>query len=122
MLPEVKKAGTLFAAFLVEHNLLLAIVDRAVPLLKEMFPDSPTAKENKCRPTKTRQIVSSLASEAKEKTVGMVQNRPFSLSTDASNNKGSEQLYPIILRYHNGTEVVTEVLNITTDYPFRQLH
>ena len=51
---------------------------------------------------------------AKEKTEGITESlreRPFSLSTDGSNDKGAEQLYPIVLRYHDDSKVVTDVLS-----------
>ena len=41
---------------------------------------------------------------------------PFSLSTDGSNDKGSEQVYPIVVRYFdkNNSKVCTDVLSIPT--------
>ena len=75
------KAEALFTAFLVEHNLPLSVADHAGPLFKEMFPDSAIAKKYKCGRTKTREVVTVLATEAREETIEAVQKQPFSLST-----------------------------------------
>ena len=95
-----------------EHNIPLAVADHAGDLFRMMFPDSEIAKRFKCGRTKSKQIVGVLA--ATQTVVQYVKNTAFSLSTDGSNDKGSEQLYPIVLCYHNNEKVVTDVLSIGT--------
>ena len=79
---QVAKAEALFTALIVEHNLSLSVADHAGPLFKEMFPDSAIAKKYKCGRTKTREVVTVLATEAREKTIEVVQKQPFSWSID----------------------------------------
>ena len=79
-----------------------------------MFPDSKITKSYKSARTKTRAIVNVLAEQARLETVTLVKEIHFSISTDGSNDKGSEQLYPILVRYHDKQKVVTDVLTIAS--------
>ena len=97
-----------------EHNLPLALADQMSDLFTKMFPDSQIAKKYAAGRTKTRGLVQVLADSAESSMTSEIQQKPFSLSTDGSNDKGSEQLYPIVIRYHNDTKVVTECLTIAT--------
>ncbi|RUS75869.1 hypothetical protein EGW08_016358 [Elysia chlorotica] len=111
----VARAEALFTAFITEHNFPLAVADHAGELFRKMFPDSAIAKKYRCARTKTRGLVGVLAKEGKQETVDVLKDgRPFSLSTDGSNDKGGEQLYPVLVRYHDNQKVVTDVLSITT--------
>jgi len=38
--------------FIVEINLLIAVVDKCGPLFRNMFPDSQIAKQDQCAKTK----------------------------------------------------------------------
>ena len=83
----VAKAEALFTAFLVEHNLPLSVADHAGPLFK-MFPDSAIAKKYKCGQTKTREVVTVLATEAREETIEhRYLNANFLLVRDLKKNK-----------------------------------
>ncbi|RUS81174.1 hypothetical protein EGW08_011039 [Elysia chlorotica] len=87
-LSAVARAEALFTAFITEHNLPLAVADHAGELFRKMFPDSAIAKKYRCARTKTRGLVGVLAKEGKQETVSVLKDgRPFSLSTDGSNDK-----------------------------------
>ena len=94
---QVARAEGLFAAFIVEHNVPIAVADHAAQLFRSMFPDSKIAKKFSSARTKTRQTLGAIAANVRKETIAAVQQRPFSLSTDGSNDKGSEQLYPVLL-------------------------
>lgn len=78
-----------------------------------MFPDSEIASKYRSARTKTRNV-GVLADETQQDIIKAVGDKPFSLATDGSNDKGSEQIYPILLRYFDGSKVVTNVLSITS--------
>ena len=111
---KTTNAELLFVNFLVEHNLPIAIADHSGDLFRKMFPDSEIASQFKCGRTKARKLVGAIAKEKTEEITESLRERPFSLSTDGSNDKGAEQLYPIVLRYHDDSKVVTDVLSVPT--------
>lgn len=111
---KTTRAELLFTNFLIEHNIHLVVSDHAGDLFRKMFDDSDTAKKFKCGKTKTRNLVGVSAKKATTELETNLKSRPFSLSTNSSNDKGSKQFYPIVERYHNDLKVVTDVLSIST--------
>ena len=111
---QVARAEGLFAAFIVKHNNPIAVADHAAQLFRSMLPDSKIAEKFSSARTKIRQTLGAIAANVRQETIAAVQQRPFSLSTNGWNDMGSEQLYPVLLRYHNDVKVVTEVLTIST--------
>ena len=97
---EVTTAECLFASFILEHNLPIAIADHAGQLFKKMFPKCDTAKKFACGRTKTTAIIKEMASESKKSLVNHLKNTVFSISVDGSNDSDS-QLYPIVAIYKN---------------------
>ena len=97
-----------------EHNLPLALTDHMSDLFTKIFPDSQIAKKHAAGRTKTRGLVQVLADSAESSMTSEIQQKPFSMSTDGSNDKGLEQLYPIVIRYQNDTKVVTDCLTMAT--------
>ena len=61
---NITKAELLFAGFLVEHNLPLAIADHAGNLFKATFPDLKIANKYKSGRTKTSHIANWISSKA----------------------------------------------------------
>jgi len=98
---SVIRAETLFAEFLVEHNLPLACSDHAGKLFRKMFPDSAVAAKYGSARTKTACIVESLADFDAKRIVCAMKNGPFAMATDGSNDIGAVKLYPICVRYFN---------------------
>jgi len=96
---SVIRAETLFAEFLVEHNLPLACSDHAGKLFRKMFPDSAVAAKYGSARTKTACIVESLADFDAKRIVCAMKNGPFAMATDGSNDIGAVKLYPICVRY-----------------------
>lgn len=93
---SVTRAECLFTSFIIEHNLPFNCADHAGALFRQMFPDSQIAKKYGCARTKTAAIVSEMGINEKNKISEILQNSPFSISTDGS-NKGDAKLYPIVV-------------------------
>lgn len=100
---EVIHAECLFTMFLVEHNLPLTAADHAGPLFRKMFPKSEVAKRYGCARTKTAAIIKELSSEERNSIVTVLQNAPFSLAIDGSNDTDAK-LHPIVVTYFCETE------------------
>ena len=49
---KISRAEVLMTNFIVEINLLIAVVDKCGPLFRNMFPDSQIAKQDQCAKTK----------------------------------------------------------------------
>ena len=108
---DVIRAETLFAHFLVEHNISIAASDHAGPLFRAMFPDSNIAKDYSCARTKTTCIIQECSASAREEVASKMRNGPFIIGTDGS-QEGSEKLFPIVVRFLDGTmgEIKTALL------------
>eukprot|EP00745_Piridium_sociabile_P013486 TRINITY_DN1993_c0_g1_i4.p1 TRINITY_DN1993_c0_g1~~TRINITY_DN1993_c0_g1_i4.p1 ORF type:complete len:336 (+),score=40.99 TRINITY_DN1993_c0_g1_i4:441-1448(+) len=106
---ELIRAETLFANFLVEHNIALSASDHAGNLFRKMFPNSSTAQQFGCGRTKTTAIVKCLAHEAKLSAADHLKKGPFIIGTDAS-QEGGDKFFPMVVRYIRGGMIVTELL------------
>lgn len=96
---KVVGAEVKFTGFLLEHNLPFAASDHAGPLFRSMFPDSQIARFYGCATTKTTSIVNrALGPEFAGKVLQLVQQSPFTLSLDGSNDKEEQKLVPLTLR------------------------
>lgn len=64
-----------------------------------MFEDSPTAKKFTCGKIKcTKMVTNVLAPAFIKKFIADLENKPFSIGTDAS-NKGNVKTFPLVVRY-----------------------
>lgn len=97
---EVIRAECLFTAFLIEHNIPLSCADHIGSLLRKIFPKDEIAKNYSCARTKTSAIASEMASTCQSGLITALQNQPFCLATDGSNDSGSK-LYPIVATHFN---------------------
>ncbi|KAK3791726.1 hypothetical protein RRG08_033830 [Elysia crispata] len=102
---QVIRAETLFANAIVEHNLSLALADHMSDLFTKMFPDSQIAKKYAAGRTKTRGLVQVLADSAESSITSENQQKPFSPSTDGSNDKGLSLLQKFEKRNSNDRAV-----------------
>lgn len=72
---------------LAEHNAPLSMADHIGPMAKKNFPDSDIAKAYQSARTKTACILNhAVAPDLKRTLVTVMQQQPFALSTDASND------------------------------------
>ena len=96
---KVIGAEVKFTGFLLEHNLPIAVSDHAGPLFKSMFPDSKIAQYYGCARTKTTCILNRALGPEFAKTVfQLVQQQPFTLSLNGSNDKEEQKLVPLTVR------------------------
>ena len=85
---QVINSELLVTDFLVEYDLSMAVVDSLGLLFKKAFPDSKITKQYHCGTTKTCIINDALAPYFLQKTVESMKTKPFTLSTDGSNDTG----------------------------------
>jgi hypothetical protein len=84
---SVNVAETLFANYLVEHNLPFSVSDYFTKLCKKMFPDSKIAENFSCGRTKSTQIVKrAIAPSLDEQVVLACRSKPFTILCDESND------------------------------------
>lgn len=103
------------ANFIVQHNLPLAVADHLSPLLRDIFPESETARKYGSTRTKTTCIVNhSLAPYFQSLVVDAMRSQPFSICIDGSNDTGIEKMNPMTIRYFSTNQgaVVTHFLDI----------
>lgn len=110
----VIKAETLFANFIVEHNLPIAVSDHIGPLCKAAFPDSNIANKYGSGRTKTTAIIETLSNDTSKSLALELSLGYFSLSTDGSSDTTTSQLYPVVVRYYDGSlgKIVTQLLSL----------
>lgn len=112
---SVIRAETLFAHFLVEHNIPLSAADHAGPLFRAMFHDSTIAKEYSSGRTKTTSIIMTCSKQKTETLADAMKQGPFVIGTDGSQESG-EKCYPIVVRVLSDSGIRTELLcNPTCD-------
>ena len=98
----VTEAEIKFTHFLVEHNCPLAAANHAGKLFRSMFLSSSKHSPQEiiqnyaCARTKTTAIVKELANQETVSLTALLKSGPYSIATDASNDK-SDKLFPIII-------------------------
>jgi hypothetical protein len=107
----VIRAETLFAHFLVEHNVPLSAADHAGDLFRRMFPNNDTTKKYSSGRTKTTAIIKACASDNKTDLAESMKNGPFVIGTDGS-QEGGDKLFPIVVRVLGSNNTIrTELLS-----------
>ena len=100
---SVIRAEVTFTNFIVENNLPIAVADNAGKLFRKMFPDSECAAKYGCGRTKTTAILHTLAKDDDKEMTKILQQSPFSVATDGSNDFADKKLYPIVVRYFDSS-------------------
>ena len=98
---------------LVQYNIPLLFADHLSPLLRDIFPDSATAKAYAAASTKTTCIVNgSLAPHFKSALVDSMKSNPYSIAIDGSNDSGVEKMNPITVKMFDANQgkIVTRFL------------
>lgn len=86
---QTRRAEIKVAVVMVNHNIPLAFADHLSPLFKECFPDSKIARKYASARTKTAAIINGAVSPYMlAELVTHLREKPFSLSTDGSNDTG----------------------------------
>ena len=81
------------------HNAALCMSDHIGAMQRKNFPDSQIASKYHCARTKTACILNyALAPYLKNELVAAMKTEPYSLSVDASNDKGISKMNPLTVR------------------------
>lgn len=116
LMEAVTNAEVLFTGFLVEHNIPLAASDHVAKLFKAMFlnkdvPANQIISKYACGRTKSTHIVEKLARTEISKLTAAMKTGPYSIATDASNDR-HDKLYPLVIRLAINCDVKTLLLSI----------
>ena len=83
---------------LAQHNVPLSLADHLSPLFRDIF-DGEVASGYACAKTKTSCILNrAIAPEFKAELVSVMQQAPYSLSIDGSNDTGLSKMNPLTVR------------------------
>ena len=110
------KTVLLFSGFLVEHNLLLSIIDpAAAKLFRNMFPDSKIVNKYRCGYTKTTlmltgAVANRITRDLKEE---LLLTRRYGLATDGSSDE-DDKFLPVLVRHVDKDSglIATSLLNM----------
>ncbi|XP_058881945.1 uncharacterized protein LOC117403636 [Acipenser ruthenus] len=96
---KARRAEIKVAVTMVNHNVPLAVADHFSPLMKECFKDSDVAQRYGAARTKTTCIINrAIAPYLHDELVKKMRNRPYTLSTDGSNDTGREKMNPLTVK------------------------
>ncbi|KAK6466623.1 hypothetical protein HHUSO_G36086, partial [Huso huso] len=96
---QARRAEIKVAVTMVNHNVPLAVADHFSPLMKECFKDSDVAQRYGAARTKTTCIINrAIAPYLHDELVKKMRNRPYTLSTDGSNDTGREKMNPLTVK------------------------
>lgn len=83
---------------LAQHNIPLALADHLSPLIRDIF-DGEVAKGYSCAKTKTSCVLNNaIAPEFQCELVSLMQQSPYSLCIDGSNDTGLLKMNPLTVR------------------------
>lgn len=79
-----------------------------------MFPDSKIATNFKCGRSKGTAIAKEIAAKTTLDLADRMKRLPFTISTDGSNDRGEEKLFPLVVRTFNPDtkEVRSDALSV----------
>ena len=96
---NVTKAEVKLIACMVKKNIPFSFSDDLFSLLPQVFPDSKIASKLRCKRNKTTHIVTqALAPHFQKNIVETMKSKPFSVSTDGSNDTGIQKMNPVCVR------------------------
>ena len=99
---------------LVQHNIFFNVSDHLTAIIKQEFKESNAAQKFSCSRTKTAVIVNCLGDHYFDSLVKEMQELPFSIMLDASNDNGLAKMYPITVRIFdiNDSRVMTKLIDM----------
>ena len=108
---QIIKAEAMMTDFIIDLNLPITAADRLNKILKKAFPDSKIAAGYECGRSKTTAMIKCLADFAKEDIIDAMKARPYSISTDGSNDQQNKQ-FPIVVTFPSVHGVTTCLLTV----------
>ena len=100
-LPPSIAAEVACSMMLVQHNTFMNISDHLTPIINKHFKDSDAGKAYMYRRTRTAAIVNCIGDDVFENVKSSMQQGPFSLLLDASNDTGIQKMFPITVRLYD---------------------
>jgi hypothetical protein len=99
---------------LIQHNTFFNISDHLCPLIRNEFKGSQVAQSFSCSRTKTAAIVNCLGDHFFEELKSDMQEMPYSLMLDGSNDNGIQKMFPITVRIFdvNFSRIMTKFLDM----------
>ena len=99
---------------LVQHNSFFNISDHLSSLIRNEFKGSAVAEHFSCSRTQVAATVNCLGDHFFENLVTDMQNLPYSLMLDSSNDNGLEKMFPVTVRIYdvNFGRVLTKFLDM----------
>ena len=95
LFPQVQSAEVKMCVLLAQHNVPLALADHLSPLIRDVF-DGEVAKGYSCAKTKTSCILNNvIPPEFQHELVSLMQQSPYSLCIDGSNDTGLLKMNPL---------------------------
>ncbi|XP_041978531.1 uncharacterized protein LOC121735744 isoform X1 [Aricia agestis] len=95
----VKQSEIRIAAFIVEHNIPINVMEHFPDLIRAVCPDSEVAKRITCGRTKTTKIISEVLGRSDvDIMVEAMQTNRFSLTADESTDKSTKKHLAVIVR------------------------
>ena len=89
------QAETKWVMLLIQHNSFFNTSDNLSPLIRSEFSGSQAAENFACGRTKTAAIFNSLGDHFFKKLKSYMQEMPYSLMLDGSNDTGLSKMFPI---------------------------
>ena len=86
---------------MVQHNSFFNNLDHLALIIRSKFSDSKVAKKFTSGKTKTVAIVNSIGDYFLEELKSSMEENPFSIMLDGSNDNGLEKMYPITVRIYD---------------------
>ncbi|XP_021346237.1 uncharacterized protein LOC110445779 [Mizuhopecten yessoensis] len=94
---NVTRAELKMCELIANQNMSLSVADTLPRVFRTMFPDSKIAADMKCARNKTTVLIKEIATLQQGSLAERMKMRPFTISTDGSNDEKSKQ-YPIVVR------------------------
>ena len=93
---QVTRAETMMCRMVADGNMSMSLGERLVPIMK-MFPDSKIAAGLQLGRTKETVLLKEMSSMAMKELADVMKTRPFSITTDGS-NEGEKKQFPLVIR------------------------
>ena len=92
---QVQRAEVKMCILLAQHNIPLALADHLSPLIQDIF-DGEVAKGYSCAKFKTCVLNNAIALEFQCELISLMQQSPYSLCIDGSNDIGLLKMNPLL--------------------------
>ena len=107
-------AETKAVMLIVQHNTFFNLMDHLSSFIKREYKDSPTAEFFSCGRTKTAAIVNCMGDNFFEELKADMQENPFSIMLDTSNDTGVQKMFPMTVRIFDTcfSRIMTKLFDI----------